>query len=41
MPQNPMAATISAESVSLEAAAIIVDQALAKGRELRRRTAPA
>ena len=30
-----MPATVSMESVSLEAAAIIVDQALAKGRELK------
>lgn len=30
-----MAATISTESVSLEAASIIIDRALAKGRELK------
>ena len=30
-----MAATVPMESVSLEAASVIVDQALAKGRELK------
>jgi uncharacterized protein GlcG (DUF336 family) len=35
MPQNPSSATVPMESVSLEAASVIVDQALAKGRELK------